>query len=214
MPIPLTSLIPVGTILLRNCVAYIETSFAEDGWLSLAKGVLEQLQLPADEVEDTPTKRGVVAETEPVSPVKSKARSKTKAGTRKRKSSISSAASPAKKKAKFDAPPEALLEVLLHLQDALHLRITFIAADDAFVLRIYLVPSDAAELALEAYVGGRRASPADSMVLRALAAVRLDKGEWNGVVGGDEVPRLMDEKVRRFLRSSRPKFFALTPDYF
>lgn len=158
---------------------------AEDGWKKLAKGILERQQPTAEET--------VTEETEPAPPPPVKAKSKSK-GKGKRKAT-GGRASPAKKRKTFDAS-DGLLETLIHLQDALLLRATLNAAQDqTIILRIYLVPVELPEREQVEFARGRRARPADSVVVGLLSAVRVDEDEWKGVVGHEGKPSVMEEQV-------------------
>ncbi|ORY92708.1 SNF2 family N-terminal domain-domain-containing protein [Leucosporidium creatinivorum] len=192
-PIPLKRLIPAGTLLLRNhsVLPGAAVDSAEDGWKKLAKGILERQQPPAEEVAEEAEQELVIANPEPASPAKAKSR-----GKGKRKAANGGRASPAKKRKTFDAS-EGLLETLIHLQDALLLRATFIAVKETIVLRLYLIPADLEELEQVEFVRGRRARPADSVVVGVLSAVRIDEEEWKGVVGHETRPSLMEEQDKR-----------------
>lgn len=188
-PIPLDLLIPAGTILLRDhsIVKGAALPSAEDGWKKLAKGILERRRPTADEtvVDEVVVEE---AENEPTSPAKGK-------GKKGKRKAMGGRALPAKKRKTVDAS-EGLLEHVIHLQDALLLRATFIATQDqAIILRIYLVPVELPEREQVEFARGRRARPADSVVIGVLSAVRVDEDEWKGVMGQQEKPSVMEEQV-------------------
>ncbi|KAL8276968.1 hypothetical protein RQP46_010603 [Phenoliferia psychrophenolica] len=93
-----------------------------------------------------------------------------------------------------------LTRTFLQPIDALVVRATFRLVDDGStaLVRVYLIPTDLEERKLESVERKAKARPAESTIVRVLAAVRTGKASWEGDVGGIG-PSLLDEPDQRSL---------------
>lgn len=199
--IPLERLIPAGTILLRDHqVVEPEGDHARDPsskeWHPLVKTSLRCVKVETEEPPDTiESDPSVSAHAE----MSAAGAYRAPALSSKRKRSGSKAGR-SKKRSKPAVPAarssDSLLSVIVHCQDAVLLRCTYMPLDDSTVaLRVYLVPEDIDELDDDGFTLGKRARPADSVVLQVLASVHCDEREWDGEAGDEGAKSLMDEEV-------------------
>lgn len=214
--IPLSRLIPAGTIVLENYEILDESSLPPplegDGWTQLLKTSLRMAQSTSameanDVASDKKPAEGVPLEIEGAanhSPIRKKRKrgNTTFVAGRARKRLKSNAGVPT-------ATPavDSFLPSLLHCQDALILRCTYKQLDaNSIALRVYLVPDDLEELDDDDFALGKRVRPADSTVLRVFASTVLDPELWQGHRTTMPPRSLLDEDVsaiERRLSASR-----------
>ncbi|KAM0787672.1 hypothetical protein ACM66B_003735 [Microbotryomycetes sp. NB124-2] len=182
--LPLSICVPVGTIVLEQhrMMHVAAKDVDDDGWLVFQKGEVEsssQHEQVAVAGVDTPA----VASTP--------ATSATSPPSKRRRKSIS------KTPTKLAAPhsTDSIVQNLLHLQDALLVRVTFRARHDGLVVcRIYLVPQDAETLA--PYTR-RRARPADSTIVNFFTTINTSCEAWQMDESAPSTFDLLDEHDRR-----------------
>ncbi|KAL8283862.1 hypothetical protein RQP46_005294 [Phenoliferia psychrophenolica] len=203
--VPLDRLVPAGVIVLEahelapasESALELEPPQEDDqGWSRLTWTSLQPIVLPPEleflfaPIAPPPPPPSPLDLLLPLAP------SPSSSSPKKRKSTASSTP---RKKPRIKAPPR-LLDDLLALQDALVVRATFRVVDDGStaLVRVYLVPTDLDERKLERVERTAKARPADSTVVRVLAAVRTGKASWEGDVGGVG-PSLLDDPDKRSL---------------
>ncbi|KAK4046998.1 hypothetical protein OIV83_005684 [Microbotryomycetes sp. JL201] len=188
--VPLSSCVPVGTLLLRRHKFTLEGSAetAGDGWLIFKKGAIESegtLDQERVKVEPSDVQPLSLPEASPVVTPKTsckRRRSHSKTPTR-----LSAAQS-----------TESAVQMLLHLQDALVARVTFKGRDDGtIVCRVYLVPQDANTLGPLAPYARRRARPAESTINSFLARINTNREAWHMNANASDTLDLLVEQDRR-----------------